>query len=199
MFTGIIEAVGRVRETDQAANGRRLAIDAPGIIHGMRPGDSIAVDGVCLTAVALREDGFAVDVVGTTLGRTTLGGLATGDTVNLERALALGDRLGGHIVQGHVDAVGAVTEIRRDGGHVLLTVRLPEIVAQVTVPRGSIAIQGVSLTVSELPGPDLAQVALIPYTWEHTTLNRLEPGDPVNLEGDMFGRFVAQYMKRIGR
>jgi riboflavin synthase len=118
--------------------------------------------------------------------------------VNLERALALGDRLGGHLVQGHVDGVGEVTAVERDGEHVLLDVRLPEVVSEVTVLHGSIAMAGVSLTVNAMPEPDVAQVALIPFTWDHTTLRDLRPGDGVNLEGDMLGRFVVDYMKKRG-
>jgi riboflavin synthase alpha subunit len=132
------------------------------------------------------------------LSRTTLGDLRPGDAVNLERALALGERLGGHLVQGHVDGVGTVQSIDRRGEHVLLDVELPDNVAEVTVLHGSIALQGVSLTVNALPGPDIAQVALIPYTWDHTTLRTLRPGSRVNVEGDMVGRFVTHWLKRRG-
>ena len=198
MFSGIVEAVGRVREMDEVSNGRRFRIDTP-FAASLRQGDSVAVEGVCLTATSVDAAGFATEAIGTTLSRTTLGGLGPGASVNLERALALGDRLGGHLVQGHVDAVGEVTAVERDGEHVLLDVRLPDVVAEVTTLHGSIAIAGVSLTVNAFPAPDVAQVALIPYTWEHTTLRDLRPGDGVNLEGDMLGRFVVNYLERSGR
>ena len=198
MFTGIIEEVGRVRSAENLETGRRLAIDAATSLEGMRAGDSIALDGVCTTVVSLYLGGFTIEAIGTTLSRTTLGGFAPGRRVNLERSMRLGDRLGGHLVQGHVDAVGRVTGIRREGEHVLLDVALPEEVAEITILHGSIAISGVSLTVNQLLPDDVAQVALIPYTWEHTNLSDLRIGDGVNLEADMLGRFVAQLVKRHG-
>ena len=198
MFTGIIEEVGRVRSAENLETGRRLAIDAATSLEGMRAGDSIALDGVCTTVVSLYPGGFTIEAIGTTLSRTTLGGFAPGRRVNLERSMRLGDRLGGHLVQGHVDAVGRVTDIRREGEHVLVDVALPEEVAEITILHGSIAINGVSLTVNQLLSDDVAQVALIPYTWEHTNLSDLRVGDGVNLEADMLGRFVAQLVKRHG-
>lgn len=196
MFTGIVEEVGRVERVSQVANGRALRIAARRVLENVRDGDTIAVDGVCLTVTRHDPGGFEVEAIGTTLSRTTIGQLVEGDEVNLERALALGDRLGGHLVQGHVDGVGTVQAIRRDGEHVLLDVALPAEVADVTVLHGSIAINGVSLTVNALPGPDVAQVALIPYTWDHTNLRHLREGDRVNLEGDMIGKFVAHLVER---
>jgi riboflavin synthase len=197
MFSGIVEAVGRIREAEAIDNGRRLRIEAP-FAGELGPGDSVAVEGVCLTATGLGETWFEVEAIATTLSRTTLGRLGTGSGVNLERALALGDRLGGHLVQGHADGIGEVTAIEREGEHVLLDVSLPDVVAEVTVLHGSIAISGVSLTVNAMPRPDVAQVALIPYTWDHTTLRNLQVGDGVNLEGDMLGRFVVNYLSRSG-
>jgi riboflavin synthase len=197
MFSGIIEAVGTIERVHPVENGRKYRIAAP-FAAELGEGDSVAVEGVCLTATAVDETGFEVEAIATTLSRTTLGELEEGVGVNLERALALGDRLGGHIVQGHVDAVGEVTGVTREGEHVLLDVRLPEVVAEVTVLHGSIAMAGVSLTVNAFPEPEVAQVALIPYTWDHTTLRELEPGDGINLEGDMLGRFVVDYMKKRG-
>jgi len=197
MFSGIVEAVGRVRETAPVDNGRRFRIAAP-FARELAEGDSVAVEGVCLTATGFGEDWFDVEAIATTLSRTTLGRLAPGAAVNLERALALGDRLGGHLVQGHVDGVGEVVSVERVGEHVLLDVRLPDVVAEVTVLHGSISMAGVSLTVNALTAPDVAQVALIPYTLEHTTLGTLQPGDGINLEGDMLGRFVVNYMHRSG-
>jgi riboflavin synthase len=197
MFSGIVEAVGRIREAEAIDNGRRLRIEAP-FVGELRVGDSIAVEGVCLTATGLGDDWFEMEAIATTLSRTTLGRLGPGSGVNLERALALGDRLGGHLVQGHADGIGDVVAIEREGEHVLLDVALPDVVAEVTVLHGSIAISGVSLTVNAMPRPDVAQVALIPYTWDHTTLRELAVGDGVNLEGDMLGRFVVNYLNRSG-
>lgn len=196
MFTGIVTAVGVVRRVEPLGQARRVEIATPaGYAADMREGDSVAVDGVCQTIVSRTRDSFVVEAIGTTLSRTTMGDLEPGRRVNLELALAFGERLGGHLVQGHVDATGRVLSIERRDEYVLLDVSLPEPVREVTVLHGSITIDGVSLTVNALPAPDRAQVALIPYTWDHTNLNRLEEGAAVNLEGDMLGRFVVHHLK----
>lgn len=197
MFTGIVEEVGTVAAVEMLEGARRLVIRAARVLENIAEGDSIAIDGVCQTVVAIRADAFEVQAIGTTLSRTTFGGLEAGRRVNLERSLAFGARVGGHLVQGHVDAVGVVHSVQHVGEHVLLDVRVPELVREVTVLHGSIAINGVSLTVNDLGG-DVVQVALIPYTWEHTALSELVPGAEVNLEGDLFGKFVVQYLKRTG-
>ena len=197
MFSGIVEAVGTVLRLEPAAGGRSLRISAP-FAGALADGDSVAVEGVCLTTTAHGDDWFEVEAIPATLSRTTLGRLETGSSVNLERALALGDRLDGHLVQGHVDGVGEVIGVEREDQQVLVDVRLPPPVSEVTVLHGSIAINGVSLTIQDVPEPDVARVALIPYTFEHTTLRDLRPGDGVNLEGDMLGRFVVNYMKQRG-
>lgn len=196
MFTGIVQEVGRIREVAPLENGIRFTVTAEKVRTGLQLGDSVAIDGVCQTVVELDELGFSVVAIGTTLSRTTLGEFSVGRAVNLEPALALGAPLGGHLVQGHVDGVGEVVGVVRAGEHHLLDVRLPELVAEVTVLHGSITIDGVSLTVNELPSPEVAQVALIPYTWDETNLSRLRPGDRVNLEGDLLGKFVINYLKR---
>jgi riboflavin synthase len=198
MFTGIVESVGTIVAVVPLQDGRRITVGAPAIARELALGDSVAVDGVCLTVTASSEERFDVEAIGTTLSRTTVGDFVAGRPVNLERALAFGARLGGHLVQGHVDGVGRVLSIRRAGEHVLLDVTLPEVVAEVTVLHGSIAINGVSLTVNALPQKDVAQVALIPFTWQHTNLRELAEGHPVNLEGDMIGRFVVGYLERRG-
>jgi riboflavin synthase alpha subunit len=196
MFTGIITAVGTVRSVASLAGGRRLEIDVdPEFLKDAHAGESIAVDGVCLTVIGFAKNAFTVDAIGTTLSRTSVGEFGPGRRVNLERALAFGDRLGGHLVQGHVDGVGRVEAVTERGEHVLIDVALPEDVAEVTVLHGSITLDGVSLTVHALPAPGRAQVAVIPYTWEHTNLSRLRPGSVVNVEGDMLGRFVIHYLK----
>jgi len=197
MFTGIVEATGTVRTVAPLEGGRSLVITAPPEqVRELGVGSSIAVDGVCLTVVQLEPDAFHVEAIGTTLSRTTIGSFEAGRQVNLERPLALGGTLGGHLVQGHVDAIGRVRAVAHHGEHVLLDVAMPPDVAEVTVLHGSIAVDGVSLTVNALPAPDVFQVALIPHTWEVTNLSRLQAGDPVNLEGDMIGRFVVHYLKR---
>lgn len=198
MFTGIVEEVGRVRSVEPLEGGRRIVIEAERVLEGVVLGDSIALDGVCQTVVSFDARSFAVEAIGTTLSRTTLGDLEPGRRVNLERALTFGARLGGHLVQGHVDGVGTVESIEARGEHHLIDIRLPAVVAEVTVLHGSIAVNGVSLTVNALPGPEMAQVAVIPYTWEHTTLSDLSVGGRVNLEGDLLGKFVVHYLKRTG-
>lgn len=196
MFTGIVTAVGEVVRVESLAQARRIHIGTPpGYTDDVREGDSVAVNGVCQTVVARDDVSLTVEAIGTTLSRTTMGELEPGRRVNLELALAFGERLGGHLVQGHVDATGRVVAIDRQDEYVLLDVSLPELVREVTVLHGSITIDGVSLTVNALPAPDRAQVALIPYTWDNTNLNGLEAGAAVNLEGDMLGRFVVHHLK----
>lgn len=199
MFTGIVTAQATVVRVDALDDARRIELETEqGFLGETEPGASVAVDGVCQTVIHRQDDRFTVEAIGTTLSRTTLGSFEPGRRVNLELPLALGERLGGHLVQGHVDGVGTVLAVERTGEHVLLDVSLPPVVAEVTVLHGSIAIDGVSLTVNALPAPDRAQVALIPYTWDHTNMGRLRVGAAVNLEGDMLGRFVVHYLKRRG-
>jgi riboflavin synthase len=197
MFTGIIEAVGRVRQREPLGAGIRLVIETE-LAADLAPGESVAVDGVCLTATGFDGASFVVDAIGTTLSRTTIGSMEPGRRVNLERALPLGARLGGHLVQGHVDGVGTVLRIQPVGEHVLADLRMPVEVAHVTVLHGSIAVNGVSMTVNELPAAGVAQIAVIPFTWAHTMFPDLREGDAVNLEGDMIGRFVVSYLERTG-
>jgi riboflavin synthase len=196
MFAGLVEELGTVSAVSGRDAGLRLTLLARRILEELAIGDSIAIDGVCQTVVARNEVSFDVETIATTLSRTTLGELRAGDVVNLERALAFGTRVGGHLVQGHVDGVGTVRSLLPRGEHVLVEVQLPVQVAEVTVLHGSIAIQGVSLTVNALPGDDVAQVALIPHTWQHTNLHKLRSGSRVNVEGDLLGKFVVQYLKR---
>jgi len=196
MFTGIVSAVGRVtRATRQTGNGKRatglaLTIQAP--FKGVKQGESIAVNGACLTVERAVKGGFSVHVVETTEGRTLFGEYATGRRVNLERALRATDRLGGHIVQGHVDGVAVVQRAERRGDAWVYDLRVPDAVRQVSIPHGAITVDGVSLTVNELPGVDLVQVSVIPFTREHTTLGTLDVGDRVHVEGDVLGKYVRQ-------
>jgi riboflavin synthase len=192
MFSGIIEAVGTVVAADATAAGRRIRLRAPEVVADLPVGGSVAVDGACLTAVEVHPDGFSVDVIGTTLSRTVAGGYHPGSQVNLERALRLGDRLDGHLVQGHVDGVGEVLAVHPDGEARLIDFTLPPEVDAVTVLHGSIAVNGVSLTVNALPARGRCQIALIPHTRAVTTLEALRPGDRVNLEGDLIGKYVGR-------
>ncbi|MGQ0561693.1 MAG: riboflavin synthase [Gemmatimonadota bacterium] len=198
MFTGLIEEVGAVSAVAETARGLRIEIAATRVLGDLAAGDSVALNGVCQTVVAHGATTFTVEAMAPTLARTTLGQLGPGARVNLERALALGARLGGHLVQGHVDAVGTVERVERAGEHVLIGIAVPEMVAAVCVPHGSIAVEGVSLTINDLPADGIVQVALIPHTWQHTNLSGLRAGSTVNLEGDMIGKFVVEYMKRRG-
>lgn len=196
MFTGIVEEVGTVAAVREAGNGVEMTIRARTVLKGVALGDSIATDGVCLTVTSFDGDGFTVQAVGTTLGRTTLGEFREGRRVNLERAAALGARLGGHLVQGHVDGVGRVLAVEPRRELVLIDFSVPDEVDEVTVLHGSITLNGVSLTVNGLPRPGVVQVSIIPYTLEHTNLGGVRPGDAVNLEGDLIGKYVRRLVTR---
>jgi riboflavin synthase len=196
MFTGIVTACGTVSRVD--ANGDHLAITIEAPYGDLAPGESVAVNGACLTVVEAGPRWFRVEAVRSTRNRTRFGELAPGARVNLERAMAAGDRFGGHLVQGHVDGVGEVVGVRPEGDAWLVDVRVPHEVAQLTVLHGSIALDGVSLTVNALPGPGTVQVALIPYTREHTTLGQLKRGDRVHVEADVIGKYVRQVLRSGG-
>ncbi|WP_017975964.1 riboflavin synthase [Actinopolyspora halophila] len=190
MFTGIVEELGEVAAVDPVSGGARLSVIAPTVTADASHGDSIAVDGVCLTVAGTPEGRFTVDVVDETLRRSTLGALKAGDRVNLERAMALGDRLGGHIVQGHVDATGIVSGAEADG---LIRISIPERLSRYLVEKGSITVDGVSLTVVEA-GEQEFSVALIPTTLEETTLGRRAQGDRVNIEVDALAKHVERLL-----
>lgn len=194
MFTGIVSAVGTVRAATRAEAGLTLRIGAP--YRGVRRGESIAVDGACLTVERVGKGWFAVHVINTTLDRTAFGSYARGRRVNLERALRVGDRLGGHLVQGHIDGIGRVREMRRHGDAWLLDLEVPDGIDRITVPLGSITADGVSLTVNARPAPGLIQVSLIPFTFEHTTLGSKRPGDGIHVEGDAIGKYVEQLLRQ---
>jgi riboflavin synthase len=188
VFTGLVTAIGSVARVQRDGHGLELTIASS--YEGLEPGESIAVDGACLTVQSLEAKGFTVHVVATSLDRTTFGGHVAGRRVNLERALRIGDRLGGHIVQGHVDGIGAVLSVAERDDTRLVDLRVPASVARVTVPLGSITVDGVSLTVNAMPGPDVIQIALIPFTLQHTNLAERRPGDRVHVEGDALGKYV---------
>lgn len=188
MFTGLVSAIGTIRRVEASGGGMMLEIAAPW--DDVTPGESIAVDGACLTVERVTDRGFTVHLVTTTLERTRFREARAGDRCNLERALRAGDRLGGHLVQGHVDAVGDVQGVRRHGDAVVVDIAVPPAVAAVSVPLGSITVDGVSLTVNAIPAPGVIQVSLIPFTLQHTTLDRLAAGTRVHLEADAVGKLV---------
>jgi riboflavin synthase len=195
MFTGIIEVTGSVARVQELDGALRIRIEAPpALLGGLEPGDSVAVDGACLTPVVVDQAGFEVDVVLSTLSRTVAAAYEPGRPVNLERALALGGRLDGHLVQGHVDGLGRLESVEEAGGTRFLTFRVPPDVYELTILHGSIALNGVSLTVNEMEDPDRVQVAIIPHTWTHTNFSALAVGDRVNVEGDLLGKYVGRIL-----
>ncbi|HEX3235516.1 MAG TPA: riboflavin synthase [Gemmatimonadales bacterium] len=196
MFTGIVTAVGRVSAASPTSGGLELTIECP--YSGLEPGESIAVDGACLTVQRVEPGGFNAQIVRTSLERTRFESYAPGQRVNLERALQVGDRLGGHLVQGHVDGVGTVERVVEREDARLLDLRVPPDVARVSVPLGSITVDGVSLTVNAIPAPGLIQISLIPFTLQHTTLGDRRPGDRVHLEADTIGKYVAELLRPRG-
>ena len=196
MFTGIIEAVGRVVDARDRSGVRWFRIEAAaGLLNGLATGASVSVDGACFTAAEVYPDGFAAEAVSTTLTRTIAGGYQEGSRVNLERAAVVGGRLDGHLVQGHIDGVGHLRTIRHVEGTRLLEVSVPPIVLEHTIAHGSLALNGVSLTVNGLAAESRVEVALIPHTWEATNLRFLSPGDPLNVEGDLIGKYVAKLLQ----
>jgi riboflavin synthase len=196
MFTGIVEGTGTVIALAAAADGSgaRLEVEAPWPAGELRPGESVAVNGCCLTVAAVTARGFAADLVAETLRRTALGGLAAGSRVNLERPVPLGGRLGGHLVQGHVDGVARVVERTPVGDGEEVRIELPDDLARYVVEKGSVAVDGVSLTVAGV-GPGWFAVALVPHTLAVTTLGERGPDEPVQLEVDV----VAKYVERLVR
>jgi len=192
MFTGIIEELGRVREIEKRGEGARLVVEARAVTAGTLEGDSIAVNGVCLTAIDVRADSFSADGSGETLQRSTLGSLRAGSRVNLERAVTPSTRLGGHIVQGHVDARGRFLNATEHGGSWTVRIAYPPEMARYLVFKGSVAVEGISLTVAALMD-EYFEIAIIPKTWNVTNLSHLRAGDEVNLEADI----IAKYVERI--
>ena len=192
MFTGIIDDIGTIDRVADGPAGRELRVRTA--YRDLAAGESIALDGVCLTVREFGEGWFTVAAVVTTLGRTCVADWRAGSRVNLERAMRAGDRLGGHLVQGHVDDTGTVVAVRTEGDARLIDVRLPREVAELMVPHGSIAVNGVSLTVNEMPAADVVQLSLIEYTLRHTTLGDFAPGQRVHVEADVIGKYVQRLM-----
>jgi len=196
MFTGIIETLGEVAEVKPTAAGFRLRLTTV-LSQQLAPGDSLAVNGVCLTVVSADADGVHLDVSPETTRVAALGSLKRGDMVNLERPLRADGRIDGHFVQGHVDATGSIEELRSDGDCWWVTVKFPAALAAQIVRKGSIAVDGISLTVAGL-GPDRFDVQIVPYTMGHTNLSQLQIRDRVNLECDMIGKYVARAIELAG-
>jgi riboflavin synthase len=196
MFTGIVEVVGRVEELRSEGGSVRLVVSAPDVAAEARIGDSVAVNGACLTVTATGGDTLSFDAVAETLEKTALAELSTGSEVNLERAMRAGARLDGHIVQGHVDGTGTVRSLERSGEDVRLAVDCDREFSQLLVEKGSVAIEGVSLTVVDVEAAGF-DVALIPHTLSVTTLGGLALGRRVNLEADVLGKYVKRYLDRV--
>jgi riboflavin synthase len=195
VFTGIVEELGEVVAVEELPGAARFRLRGPRVTEGVRHGESIAVNGVCLTAVDVAGGEFTADVIAETLSRSSLGALTVGSRVNLERPLALGGRLDGHLVQGHVDGTGTITERTAQGE---VRVRIPQELARYVVEKGSITVDGVSLTVVEA-GDEHFSVSLIPTTLEETTLGVKGAGDPVNLEVDVLAKYVERLISHGGR
>ena len=194
MFSGIVEEVGTIRATREMDGARELEIEAAVVLEDLQPGSSVSLDGACHTVVEVLAGGFTVNSVGTTLSRTVVADYTEGSSVNLERALAVGTRLDGHLVQGHVDAVGDLIGVEDQGEYRLLDFRIPSYVASGTILHGSITLNGVNLTVNAISDDHICQVAVIPYTWEHTNLSMLQSGARVNVEGDLIGKYVRRML-----
>ena len=197
MFTGLIEEVGTIESVEDRGQGRRLQVRARTVLSDARVGDSLAIDGCCLTVIECDAERFTVEAVPETLARTTLGDREPGDPVNLERALRLDQRLGGHLVQGHVDGVGVVRSMMPEGDGVRLVLDVPDGLTRFVAEKGSLSVDGVSLTVArDLRGG--CEIALIPHTLTHTTAGEYRPGRRVNLEVDLVARYLARLLDESG-
>lgn len=197
MFTGLVTAIGTVQSVTPREGGIDLLLTAPWPDLGL--GESVAVNGACLTIASLHDQAFLVQVVSTTVARTTLGDRRAGDRVHLERALSVGDRLGGHMVQGHIDGVGTIVSVGSRDDTTVLVIDVPPAVATVSILLGSITVDGVSLTINALPAPGRVEVALVPFTLRHTLLGERRVGDRVQLEGDVVGKYVRQFTAGVTR
>ena len=199
MFTGIIEQTGEVRSFEQRAGAARLLVGAPGIAERLHKGDSVAVSGVCLTALEMGQDWFAADLAAETLARTTLGGLAAGSVVNLELPTPAGAPLGGHVVQGHVDGVGTLVALdpvtTAEDSDWVLRIRVPGPLMRYVVEKGSVAVEGISLTVAAVEGDEI-RIAILPHTYKATNLHTLKAGMEVNLEADVLSKYAESRERR---
>ena len=198
MFSGIVEEMGVVKTFDRDFGEARLLISAETILGDLKVGESVSVSGVCLTTAQVHERDFVVDVSTETLNVTSIGSLVAGMAVNLERPMKLNERIGGHLVSGHVDGVGTLRDRQLDGNSIILTFDVPESILRYCIQKGSIAIDGVSLTINQVSEKSLA-VAIIPHTAKLTTLGLKQPGDFVNLESDLMGKYVERLMQNAGQ
>ena len=196
MFTGIVTAMGTVARVERDGERCALTVEAPYPDLGV--GESISVNGACMTIVETGDGCFKIEAVVTTRGRTRFGDIREGERVNLERAMAAGDRFGGHWVQGHVDGVAEVRGVHAEADAVLIDIAVPPDVAEISVPYGSITVDGVSMTVNALPDPGVVQLSVIPFTRDNTTLGSLAPGDRVHVEADIIGKYVRQVLDARG-
>lgn len=194
MFTGIVEELGSIRSVRRGQHSSVLSIAAKDILSDLKVGDSVAVNGVCLTATTVDSGGFTADVMHETLNRSSLGSLTVGSHVNLERAMAANGRFGGHIVSGHIDGTGTITALRKDDNAVWYTISASQELLRYIVEKGSIAIDGISLTVAEV-GESWFSISAIPHTVAITTLGEKRPGDTVNLENDLIGKYVEKLLR----
>lgn len=197
MFSGIVEELGVVKTFERNLGGARLSIFADATLDDLNLGESVSVSGVCLTAADINDRDFAVDVSTETLNVTNLGGLAAGAAVNLERAMKLNERIGGHMVSGHVDGVGILRERQQDGNSIILTFEVSESILRYCIQKGSITVDGVSLTINHVSDKTVS-VAIIPHTAKVTTLGLKQPGDSVNVESDLIGKYVERLMQNAG-
>jgi len=193
MFTGLIEEIGKLASLESIPGGKRIKVSASRILEGIKIDDSIAVNGVCLTVTASGKDYFTAEAVGATLEKTTINSIKKGAELNLERALRLSDRLGGHIVQGHVNGIGTITRISRLGDNYFLEVEFPAELEKYTILEGSIAIDGISLTIASLNG-NRAGLSIIPHTWNNTNLKCRKSGDHINIEVDLIAKYVEKLL-----
>ena len=193
MFTGIVEEVGRIITADRKGNSARLKIEAEKVLEDIKIGDSIAVNGICLTVTSFGKNYFTADVMHETLRRSSIGEAASGSPVNLERAMAADGRFGGHIVAGHIDGTGMIEELRKEENAVWVKIRTTPEILELIVEKGSICIDGISLTVAEVSEKSF-QVSVIPHTGEETTLLKKKAGDRVNLENDIVGKYIKKFL-----
>lgn len=193
MFTGIVEEAGTIKKLMFSGNSGQIAVRAKKVLEGTQIGDSIAVNGICLTVTSLQADGFTADVMAETVRRSSLAECRAGDEVNLERAMAANGRFGGHIVSGHIDGTGVITSYRREENAVWVTIETAPEILRLIVEKGSICIDGISLTVAKV-GDTEFQVSVIPHTGEETTLLKKKPGSRVNLENDIVGKYIQKLM-----
>lgn len=200
MFTGIVQTIGRIESLEPTGKGHVFSLSAPGLASRLRAGDSVAVNGVCQTVESVAGDRFVFTAVGETLRRTTLGSTVPGSAVNLECAATMETALGGHLVQGHVDGVGTVRSFEQEGQDRILSVEVPREVFDLVVDKGSIAIDGVSLTVvrgEETGSANVVTITIVPFTLEHTIASGYQPGTTVNIETDIVGKYVMKYLSKI--